>query len=465
MGIFSLFAKKDRRQTSSAGTDSTRARRDGTSSRSSDRTSSERAQGLKRDAHAARATALKIDAIESEMSSEFVKPATVQPLKSATPPRPVPVSATTEKKILPPLDFTTAAPATLDSATDFLLEGRATVNAVAAPPSEAAVIEEAAILFANNQPEMVEQMLCDAIAQDNLGNATMTAWWMLFDLHQITGKQQEFESLSIAYASKFETSPPTWRMLGQADAPQAQTTSSGATPMVPFTGKLDAGCVKLFERVQRLAESHRALRLEFIRITEVEPAGCGLLLGALKRLEKSGHDLILAGAPELADKIRNIVQAGRRDDSEDAWLLLMEILRLLNREQDFEEVSIDYCITFEVSPPAFVAPRGKVTTSAAAQPQAVGASDTFVMPPVIEGNVDQLIVALAAYSDSREAAIIDCSRLTRVDFNAAGRLLSGMAPSCHQGKLMEFHQVNHLVAALFNVMGLKDVVRVIPVKH
>ena len=41
----------------------------------------------------------------------------------------------------------------------------------------------------------------------------------------------------------------------------------------------------------------------------------------------------------------------------------MEILQLLQMKEAFEETSIDYCVTFEVSPPAYEAPANKITTS------------------------------------------------------------------------------------------------------
>lgn len=443
--------------------------------------SSGRSQTVKRDAQTALATTLKIDAIESEMSSEFVNITTIQPAdtrsgpKTAAPPPPkankpgepsAPLPRVEPKRPAKPAPAVTLQPmaAEMGATTEFLLDGQTAVANIAAPSSEAAtVIEEAAIMYANGQTELVEQMLRAAVEEDLLGSVTLNAWQMLFDLYQISGKRQEFEHLSIAYANKFETSPPAW-LVGTQEVQQTAA-PAGAKPMVTFSGALDSRSAKYIERIQKLAESHQALRLEFARITEVDPAGCALLLGVLNKLQKSGHDLILVGAPELADKIRTIVEVGRRDDTEDPWLLLLEILRLLNREKEFEETSIDYCVTFEVSPPAFVAPQNKVTTATAETPVSAPALDGFMMPALIEGSIDNLILAIAAYSDEHCPAVIDCSQLIRVDFNAAGSLLTELAPFCGSGKAVEFHHVNHLVTELFKVIGLKDLVRIVPRKN
>ncbi|WP_233575491.1 STAS domain-containing protein [Noviherbaspirillum saxi] len=363
MGIFSLFGKKDRQPAKPADKDASRSKSTATKPRPDAGKSNTKTPTVRRDAQTALQTALKIDAIESEMSSEFVsvqtatgskakpvsiKPAATPQLAAATP-KPSPenpdsAALTTENLTLQPLATG------IGSTTEFLLDGQTAVSDIASPSSEAvAVIEEAAIMFANGQSDMVEHMLHAAIAAGDLGEVEKTAWLMLLDLYQIVGKQQEFDNLAIEYTNKFETSPPAWHGADARTATSA-TPAAGTTPMVPFNTKLDASCAKQIERIQKLAENFRALRLEFVRVTEVDAAGCRLLLGILRKLQKSSHDLILVGAPELTDKIRAILEVGRRDDTEDAWLLLLEVLRLLNREKEFEEISIDYCVTFEVSP-------------------------------------------------------------------------------------------------------------------
>lgn len=442
-------------------------------------------------------TALKIDAIESEMSIEYVrkplsqrsrtqaaspgaapmiKPqaesappgAPKEPPKPGDSPAPAPVAA----PVPAPLTLQPLGPG-VGSTTEFLLDGQTAVSNMATPSSEAAaVVEEAAIMYANGQAALAGQMLQAAIASDDFGELPQTAWLMLLDLHQIGGRQAEFEELAIGYASRFETSPPAWaarspRGQTQAHAPaSAPASASLPTPAVPFSGKLDGGCVKQIERIRNLAEKHRSLRLEFAKVTAVDPAGCGLLLAALRRLQKSGHDLVLVGAAELADRIRAIIEVGRRDDTEECWLLLLEILQLLNREMEFEELSIDYCVTFEVSPPAFAAPpKSIVTASACTESSPPPQSEHFMMPAVVSGQVDQLVLAIASYSDEHDPAIIDCSGLDRMDFGAASRLLTGLSPFCGSGKVIEFHHVNHLVYGLLQVIGLSEIIRIIPRKN
>lgn len=469
MAIFKLFGKKDNQPTPVEKESSRSKRKEGDAKVNAASTNPERAKQAQRNAARATATAKKIDAIESEMSSEFrpsVMVATADTLPPSAPNTDIRADKQGSGKSDAPM--TTTSPSTLPAmavTTEFLLgeEGKTVMIEVGTSQMEE-VIEEAAILYANEQSAMAEQLLCDAVQDEQLNKTTRMAWWMLFDLYQITGKQEPFENLSIEYASKFETSPPTWIDSAPGEVETAQPQSKGTSPTVAFAGKLDGGIIKLLERVQKFSENSKVLRLEFARITDVDPVGCGLLLRTLQKLQKSEHDLILVGAAELVAKIRSILQVGRRDETEAPWLLMLELMRLLNQEKDFEEASIDYCITFEVSPPAFVAPQNKITTAADEAGTVDALSDSFLMPATIDGKTDQLIASISKYAADHNPALLDCKRLTRVDFTAAGQLLTNLAPLCGSGKAIEMHNVNYLVFALFNVMGLKEFVQIVPRK-
>ncbi len=469
MGIFSFLGKKDRREDADAvtGLDTPRRRRDDQSGRAESAARAERivnSQILQRDV--ARKTALKIDAIESEMSSELARPMPAP--RSATnkqsPRGPAERTGTVGGNTLPLADNFSATLPVMGMATDFLLGADAVTNvekpAVLETP---AIIEEVAILFANDQNDLVESMLLEAIADNTLNNANRAAWWMLFDLYQIQGNQAEFENIALRYASKFETSPPTWLAQSTEDAAVNATTAESNTVVI-FSGKLDASIQKQLDRAQKLGSSSPALRFEFARLVYATPEGCVLLLAGIKKCQQAGCIVTLAGGNELVKSIRSIIEVGRRDDTEAPWLLLLETLQLMNRQQDFEEASIDYCVTYEVSPPAFVAPKSSVT--AAVEEHFVQAipDNVFMMPTLLDAKSDQ-VSTIVAFTRQHQLAILDCSQLGRVDFSAASQLLSGLAPLAGDVRIIELSNVNHLVSALFNVMGLAEIARIFPRKQ
>jgi ABC-type transporter Mla MlaB component len=467
VAIFGLFGKKTGQPTAS-GKETPRSEGRGRASVLPTHSPST----LQRNADLAHATARKIDAIESEMSSEFTTTqAANSTLPNPTSVLPPPVFPSFSVENTTPQQLGKSFEATLPimgMSTELLLgeEGKSGTIEVAAAGG-AQVYEEAAILFANNQIDMAEQLLRDAIAQEGkVGNTSRTTWWMLFDLYQVTGKHEAFDNLSLDYTRLFEMSPPPWRDIAPMEGQASKSTRGPSRPTIIFSGKLDNSVTKTLERALKQAENHPILRLEFSKITDVDPVGCGLLLRLLKRLQKTEHGFILVDADQLMKKVRAILQVGRKNETEVPWLLLMEVLRLLNKEKEFEEVSMDYCVTFEVSPPSFTATNSKVTTLAQdGNPTLELDSDKVTMPAVVEGKAESVLKAMQEFAKQHDHVVVDCEPLHRIDFSAAGQLLSGLGKLRAENKSVEFQQVNHLVATLFQVMGYKDLVTVQPRKY
>ena len=392
----------------------------------------------------ARATAMKIDAIESAMAFDIFN--TPEPAWGSGPARhgqarpglPGPEQQDAAE-LSPPDQEATDLPG---DEPDLALE-----------PQTAPVVDEVAILFANRQTDVAQQMLQDSLAD---AGGHRTPWWMLFDLFQVTGQQEAFDDLSIDYASKFETSPPAW--VAHAPLASAGATFAGITPTLTLTGVLGAASAPQLECWQLLAAGHPVLRLDLGGISALDGPGCALLLHSLRALQQ--RELIVVAAADLAAMVRATIRVGRRDDTEAPWLLLLELLQLLNLEKDFEETSMDYCVTFEVSPPAFIAP-AKVAT--VARQDSAAATDRFMLPVVIEGNTDALIAAINAYA--APTIVFDCSRLARIDFGAAGRLLVCLHALALEGRKIELRDVNHLVAALLRLLAFSDTARIFPHKY
>ncbi len=470
MGIFSLFGKKGAKQgdssaEKSSGKKKSRSQKSGNSDVTGFEDSQVFSPSIIAQRHIARATERKIDAIEFEMTREIVKPRPVTGNTTTNPPSKLDIPSEfpkAEKKNDVVVEFQTTLPMMVP--TDCLLGTPSEMSASALAESEAVpVLEEAAILFANGQIQVAEHMLHAAVHNQDLGSATEIGWQMLFDLYRISNDQHKFESLSLDYANKFETSPPFWP---EKTTQVEDKGLSNNTALVSFPVKLDASVVKVLERVQSLSAQSKSLKLDFSRIKEVDPVGCGLLLRALKALKKSGHDLMLVSAQDLADKIKSIIQVGRRDETEAPWLLLLEILQLLQFEQMFEDISMDYCITFEVSPPSFEAPKINVVSAFPEAVLAEIASDRFMMPAVIEGRTDYLISSINEQAESHNPLILDCSELDKVEFSASAQLLSGLAPiAAKPGMSIRFEQVNYLVLMLFSAMGLKNIASISARKH
>jgi anti-anti-sigma regulatory factor len=398
----------------------------------------------------ARRTAEKIDLIESQMDLAMTqKPAAHAgersrlSLVTSRDPKPVP--------IVP--ELRTAKPADV-------------LSCVLLP-----TFEEAALLFSNSQSDEAAMMLWQAIKEDQLGEHSRQAWTMLFELYQASGRRPEFESLAIAYASRSERSPPAWSDdLGPPAAKLAQALTAST---IVFPVALDAGALKQIEQMRRAAHRNRPAEVDFSRVASVDVVGAGLLLEVLVDFRSNARQLTLAGVEALQVAVSRVIENGRRDASDACWLLKLETMRFLGEQAQFEDLAIDYCVTYEVSPPSWealpdsirlgkraAAPAGGAspTVSAGQAPDepGIGSEEAFALEGEIDGRPEALFKSLRDHARGREEIVIDCRRLRRVNFAFAGEILNEATALRSAGKSLVFKDLSCLVACLMMVMGMQE---------
>jgi ABC-type transporter Mla MlaB component len=391
----------------------------------------------------ARATAAKIDAIELAMTTDFFDDAEARWGNT----RRVPAAAAGAPV---PEEPGETEPVTQLEQPD-----------AAAAPAAAPVVEESAILYANGQGALAEQMLRGSLA--DLGRSERQPWWMLFDLYQAAGREQDFDSIAIDYASHFETSPPAYSNRLPADSPQGVI--AGVAPAARFTGTLDEDA-KL--RLHALgASAGSPVRIDVAGITHATLDGCAALLAALQDLRAARREVVLAGADVLLAVLRPMLAIGERGSGEAPWLLLLEVLQLSGREKDFEETAMDYCVTFEVSPPSFEALPSPKGGAGAAAHGAMAAEQRFMLPAVVEGDIGNLLAAIESYAamDPGAPVVLDCARLVRIEFAAAAGLHATLRRLAADERRIELRELNHLVAALLRLLNYGDCARLYAHKY
>jgi anti-anti-sigma regulatory factor len=446
----------------------------------------------------ARLTAAKIDEIESEMIAP-PRPTVARPPAQAglagtvyVPSRAGGVTAGTRTDVGPDGKGPARAPvrggpepavvaparAALEADTSVILgdAGADGLSVMANGSSLPPAFEEAAVLYSNGQATAAASVLWQAIKDNTLAGHTRQAWSLMFDLYQAIGRREDFESLAIDFSARFETSPPTWDE-SVAPPPEPVRSTSGGTPSAVSLGAtLDAQSIKQLEQVQRNAQRHRTVLLDVAGVTTVDALGADLLLRVITVFERGQPELLVQGAEALFAAVAPTIEPGRRDPSEACWLLQLALLRLLGQQQAFDDLSIDYCVTYEVSPPAWepmpasvrMTAAGTATSEAAASAAARSAGDAgfsagpeaFALIGELAGRAQDALAALREYAADRAEVIVDCSRLRRVDFVAAGELLNEVVALRTGGKYLVFKDVNHVVAALLAVMGIPDLAEI-----
>ncbi|HEU4621608.1 MAG TPA: STAS domain-containing protein, partial [Burkholderiaceae bacterium] len=415
----------------------------------------------------------KIDRIEEEMRGEFptITRNSVQPRRATPVPQGVnvpqsarqepdhasaPQGVASSPPTLPPLDLSTSG--LLGNTHDM-----GAIDVVEASPGLSPEVEEAAVLYANGQSGECIKAVKDAIAADS---GHLEAWLLLFELHQQSGNFREFEALAVDYSVRFESSPPPWR--DTQPAKPAPVVKTPEAPVVSLPRLLDAQVSKEIEQFRRHAKLDR-VRIAFDAVREADAQGAHLVREWLRDLSKSRQQVVLSGLEVAVACLRNVLNAGERTHPESVWLLAMELLRMLRREKDYDDLSVDYTITFEVSPPQYEAPPAQVSVGAevdkAASDKSAATSSAQALSGVITGKALDAITKLDAWAATSEQLDIDCSQLSRVDFAAAGSLLNWLMAAQARGRQCTFRNVNPLVAALFGMMGVGNVAEIIRRKN
>lgn len=324
-------------------------------------------------------------------------------------------------------------------------------------------IEETAILFANGQVQEALARIDGAIGGEDLGDWQLQAWLMRFDLYQYLGLRAAFEEKALDFVVRFERSPPAW-----TDAPppvaSAPATRTGGAGHVALTGGLTAASAPAIEHLRRMQEKQPRLRLDVGRLNGIDGAGARLLLDTLQWARKSGKDLYFTGEAELLRLIQAQAPSGDPHADPALWLLALEIAQQLGDEQRYEELALEYTITYEVSPPAWekVAPRAPARDAAAGA--GAGSSEAFLVDGDVTAPADRVLADLEAFATGANPVLVDLERTRRVDFVSAGQLLNLLARLKQSGRSIEIRGANQLVLALFTMMGIRELARLVPRK-
>lgn len=460
--VFSLFNRKDRVET--------RRTREAILARTADSRPGPTTDTLAAQREAARRTEEKIDQIESEM---IAPPVVSRPGQVASKPPPAHPAAANGVVVPAAPQAKAGAREAEDRATSLLGDADGAMAIDVNGPALPGILEEAAILYSNGQAQPAALVLRQALDDTGLAGYQPLAWLMLLDLYQCVGDRAGFETLALEYASRFESSPPGWSEALSQALPGALDGRPGAAQaadrVLRLGPALDARAAEQVAALLRTAAG-RETEIDFGGIDSVDPAGADAMLRLFSHFQRGASDLVLHRAERLFVAARASIEPGRRDRSESGWMLALQTLRALGRQQEFEDLSIEYCVTYEVSPPSWepIGPRIRLAGSgtpqadaASASPVAAGApGGAFVLRGEVLGRMQNELHALRNVADRRSDVVIDCRALRRMEFVAAGDLLNEVVTMRSAGRQVLFVEPNYLVYALMLVMGIQDLAEI-----
>jgi len=344
-------------------------------------------------------------------------------------------------------------------------------------------LDEAVIAFANADFEQCEHALSTLTASGGARAQHAESWLVLFDLYRAIGQQHKFESLALDYAQQFGWSAPQWfsmpKLVAEA-ASEERPRSSRIDGQVGWNSPdhLDQ------EAVSRLASASLQMPLPWVfdwgSLRSIDAEACGRLSELFRKWMGQSLDMRWLGGERLFQVLADAAPTGVRDTDPAFWQVRLDALRMTNRPDQFDEAAIDYCVTYEVSPPSWEPAKCQVrvsgtgsTTSSTALSIVSDVSTSFLESRLTEdtgmvqvGSVElsgQLVGDIAATLKKMDAELgsssivnISCAKLIRVDFIAAGDLLNWVLARRSENRSVRFLEAHRLVALFFGAMGINE---------
>jgi len=378
-------------------------------------------------------------------------------------------------------------------------------------------LDEAVIAFANADFDQCEQCLLSLVHPGSARHEHAETWLVLFDFYRALDLPHKFDNLAVSYAQQFGVSAPQWYSLPQRVAELIEAESANTPPVasqeagvsrpslsestqtaehedggpitegrewdLPQPGWIAPSVVDpeaLAQLRVALLQLPRPWRIDWQGITQVTPEAAHQLSQLLQQWAREPMELIWVGGPHLLNLLEELTPTGSRDADPAHWMLRLDLLRMVNQPVVFDEVAIDYCVTYELSPPSWEPTRCTVREQqdAVSAPTAPMSHVSDITTSFVESQLHQEIayVQVAALNLSGQlvgdigatlqrlddqlggsvSLEVDCSHLLRVDFIAAGDLLNWVLSRRAEQRQVCFLNPHRLVALFFGAMGINE---------
>lgn len=355
----------------------------------------------------------------------------------------------------------------------------AAVNEIAHDPE----LDEAVIAFANADFDLCEQSLTQLTHAQGPRAQHAETWLALFDMHRATGQLPKFESLALEYAQQFGWSAPQWFSMPQR---VAEAISEERQPRGRIDGQVGWASPEWVDTdtVTQLRSQTLQMPLPWVfdwgALRGIDAEAAARLSELFRLWMPQKLDMRWLHGDRLLHCVQEAAPTGVRDADPVYWQLRLDVLRMTNRPDQFDEAAIDYCVTYEMSPPSWERSQCQVRLSGSGQStlshsmSAVSeVSTAFVESQLLDdavmvqvssvelsgqlvGDISELLRNMTEQLGKAPVINVTCSKLIRVDFIAAGDLLNWVLARRAENRSVTFVDAHRLVALFFGAMGINE---------
>ena len=332
-------------------------------------------------------------------------------------------------------------------------------------------LEEAAVRFANGDDAGAESVLLTALrTHSTLTVVAQAQAQALFDLYRCLGQQAGFEREVLNFSQQFGAPGPTWLPAAKPPAPSQAALAQALVWHCPAQLDLPA-----LAPLPSHLPSQDCLTLDWSNLKQITPPAAQQLATLFAAWCAQQGCLEFQGEQVLVQLVRAATPRGARQTAAFWWSLRMDLLRVLQRQDDFELAAFEFCMTYETAPSPWSAatcvlrPQASAGAPKAGPDLTTGALSANLFDVVLAGELQgDVVPGLSALDEARQknrTVVISCSQLIRVDFSAAGSILNWVAQGQALGCQIEFRDVPFLVAAFFNLIGINQHAQVLTSTH
>lgn len=333
--------------------------------------------------------------------------------------------------------------------------------------SNTSISETVATLFSEGDTDDALNRLRTYI-NENEGKVEKRYWFMLMDIYQVLNDEKNFEKVGLIFSNAFGTSPPSW-VYSLDSEKKASVTGKN---IIILDQKLTAEHVTKFKEFFKESKSEKFCRINAsqCKFDQCDLAGILLFYKLLVDLRKNNVMSILMGDNNLITFCKSYIDQtnsrGLREDflvrEQDFWLFYLELLQWKGKKEEFEELSFDYAMKFELSPPDW--DKDGIMSTEKSQTEVI--SETPEIPKLEKvltyNNIDNLFTIIKQKFVSQNIVEIDMSNIERIDFASVGSIAHFVQEFSAEdsSKQLVLNNPNEMILILFEMLGINEFVSI-----
>jgi ABC-type transporter Mla MlaB component len=342
-----------------------------------------------------------------------------------------------------------------------------------------AALREAAMMYAEGEFDTAQSALAGPLSDSALDLDTgelLTA--SLFDVYRCAGQHERFDALALEYAKRFRRSPPRWFSFETLAPPLTGQGHATAESGLSIDGRYFWKCPSILTadalaqcRAQQ-PSSAQSCAINWLALQLIDGSIAQNFAELVAAWSKAPQKMYWLGTESLVAALQKRKISGNAAANRPWWLIQMDVLRILQREKKFEELALEYCVIYEVSPPSW-SPVACTLQSAedllqagdilsGVGPLSLDGADSTTPPHAtveLHGNVigdsDKKLGQLHKASAGASQVTVSCAHLGRIDFKAAAVLMDWVKACDASGCQVQFIHLPRLVLVYFHMLGME----------